>query len=379
VLPLQERFGITRLARLTGLDNLGIPVYAAIRPEAKSLVISLGKGATDSAAKASALRESMEIWHAENIALPVRTGTAEQLRAAGRRPVPVGRLPRVREEAVDPDTVLTWVEGRELHSGRSRWVPLDVVSLDFAVDGPAATGNGLLRSSNGLASGNRQDEALVHAICEVIERDAEALWRQSADYARVDPSTVTDGTCRRLIEDLEAAGVQVWIWDITSEFGVPVFGCLLFPDLDHADLRAVGIHDGFGCHRYPEIALSRALTEAAQNRLTYISGSRDDLSHDELSRANSHTRAEEIAHELARIPATRDFRVHLTPRSTPEEDLAELLERLAEHGFDEVVAVDLTSPELGLPVVKVVVPGLEGRFGDCVPGPRALACAGGNN
>ncbi|MEV7040416.1 YcaO-like family protein [Amycolatopsis sp. NPDC051061] len=371
VMPLRPTCGITRLARLTGLDDVGIPVFAAIRPHARSLVISLGKGGTDAAAKVSALMESVEIWHAERVRLPSRRGTAKFLSARGHRVVAADLLPAAAGREVDPAARMDWVAGADLQTGEPVWVPSDVVSLDFTSAGDSAA-SGLLRSSNGLASGNTRTEALVHALCEVVERDAEALWRRRADYARVDPDTVTDPHCRELIAVLRAAGVGVLLWDVTSDIGVPAFGCLLTPA--SGDLRAVGLHDGFGCHLRPGVALSRALTEAAQNRLTYISGSRDDLSREGLRQAVDPDRLARVSAELAAVPCTRDFADHKPPETASlAADLDTVRARMTAAGFADVVAVDLTYEELGVPVVKVVVPGLEARFGDAEPGLRALA------
>src|SRR6266496_3142850 len=71
-LPKAKDMGITRLANVTGLDWVGIPVYNAIRPNSRSLSVSQGKGVTLEAAKVSALMESIEYWHAEHISLPLR-------------------------------------------------------------------------------------------------------------------------------------------------------------------------------------------------------------------------------------------------------------------------------------------------------------------
>jgi ribosomal protein S12 methylthiotransferase accessory factor len=70
-LPLAPQMGITRVANLTGLDQIGLPVYTAIRPNARSLATSEGKGLDDASAKASALMESIESWHAEHIRQPL--------------------------------------------------------------------------------------------------------------------------------------------------------------------------------------------------------------------------------------------------------------------------------------------------------------------
>src|SRR5258708_9957373 len=64
--------GITRIANLTGLDRIGIPVVAVYRPNSRSISVSQGKGANLAAAQASGLMESIEAYHAENINLPLR-------------------------------------------------------------------------------------------------------------------------------------------------------------------------------------------------------------------------------------------------------------------------------------------------------------------
>ena len=62
----------------------------------------------------------------------------------------------------------------------------------------------------------------------------------------------------RLIDRLRAAGVRVWLWDLTSDVGVPVFGCGLMHDPREAGWRAVGFYQGFGCHVDPGVAMLRA-------------------------------------------------------------------------------------------------------------------------
>jgi ribosomal protein S12 methylthiotransferase accessory factor len=156
--------GITRLANLTGLDTLGVPVWSAIRPNGRSLSTSQGKGLTDDHARASALMESIETWHAEHVARPRRRAAWRTLGTG------LGGLPRAGPARPAPDRVIDWVEGWELAAGAPRWVPLESVTLDTVF--PAGHAPVFDVSSNGLASGNHLLEAIVHAICEVIERDA---------------------------------------------------------------------------------------------------------------------------------------------------------------------------------------------------------------
>src|SRR5262252_4561385 len=79
VRPLLARFGITRVANLTGLDRTGVPVVMVCRPNARSSAVFHGKGIDIAAAKASGLMESIETWHAEHMQLPLRLGSFNEL------------------------------------------------------------------------------------------------------------------------------------------------------------------------------------------------------------------------------------------------------------------------------------------------------------
>ena len=96
-----ERFskpmGITRVADVTGLDVIGIPVVMAIRPNSRAIAVAQGKGATLAAAKASAIMEAIEGYHAERISLPMVMGCRAELRWT-HRIVEVDRMPRVHGE-----------------------------------------------------------------------------------------------------------------------------------------------------------------------------------------------------------------------------------------------------------------------------------------
>lgn len=351
--------GITRLADLTGLDCLGVPVFAAIRPNGRSLSTSQGKGLDADAAAASALMESIETWHAEHLQLPVRRGSPRALR--NQLPlVDVRRLPRASEDAIDLGAPIDWVEGWDLMTSSAVWVPKDAVTLDCVV--PRDHQPTFDVSSNGLASGNHLLEAIVHGLCEVIERDAEARWREARGQRRLDLSTVEDAACRGLIAQVQRAGVHVTVWDLTSDVGLPVYGAAFMEDPHEPAWRSLGMYQGFGCHLSPSIALLRALTEAAQTRLTYIAGSRDDFFPEDYARATDPELLEVIWADLT-APApgvvTRvDFRTarrHDGPSF--EADVGTVLDRLEAVGVRSAIVVDLSRPELAIPVVKVLIPG----------------------
>jgi len=346
--PAAKHAGITRIAELTGLDTLGIPVFAAIRPMGRSLSTQQGKGTTALAAKVSALMESLETWSAEHLVLPVVRGSWRALRE---RAVDVRALPRPRGR-LDRDARWRWVEGWDLVANRPVLVPEQAVTLDTTFRAPPIFDI----SSNGLASGNLLVEAIVHGLCEVIERDAEAAWRRAGGDRRIVLDSIADPACRALIDRITHAGARVFVWDLTGAgAGVPVIGAAIMEDPGEPAWRTLGFYQGFGAHWLPEIAIARALTEAAQTRLTYIAGARDDFFPFDYERA---TDPELLAALWQRFSAPCDDPVAFEdlPRLTARS-LGDALDQLVSP-LRQVIAVDLTHPALGVPVVKVIVPGL---------------------
>ncbi len=356
--------GITRVADVTGLDVLGIPVMMVCRPNSKSLSVSQGKGATRALAAASGLMESLELYHAERVEAPLRLGSWNQMRH--RIPLAdVDLLPRLPEGPFHGDLRLLWIEATDLLSGEPRWIPFEMVDLDCTR--PALPGAGsFLASSNGLASGNDPWEATLHALCEVVERDALTrflrLDREGREGCLLRLETVPDGLVPGLLHRIARAGMRVAVWDITSPTGIPAFRCALADGAGHPSPR--GVVYGMGCHPDREVALSRAITEAAQARLTAIAGARDDLARADYQSVASPDRVAAETGELF-VPTPRRS-MEDVPQWT-SEDLAQdvhwVLEQLRTAGNDSVLRVDLTLPALGIPVVRVVIPGTEGLTG----------------
>ena len=375
VRPLLTAMGITRVADVTGLDTLGVPVVMVTRPDARSISVSQGKGLTLDAARASGLMESIEQWHAEHIQLPLKLGTVNELHRRHRL-LDVSGVPRLSIGSFHDDLRLFWVTGLDLATGAPTWVPFEIVHTDYSLPLPAGTGS-FVMSSSGLASGNHPLEAVSHAVCELIERDAATLWRLSSEDhkrgTRIDLATVDDPGCREVLDRVERAGVLAFVWEITSDIGVPAFSCTLV-DREPNPHRPVAPMGGFGCHPARAVALLRALTEAAQSRLTVITGARDDVRPHRSGPDEDLRAARRFLEEHAGEPARRavhDAPDH--PGDTLDDDVAWELDRLRAMGLHHVVAVDLTRPELGIPVVRVVIPGLEPLFDvpGYVPGARA--------
>lgn len=372
--PLASQMGITRLGNITGLDRIGIPVAIAVRPNSRSVSVSQGKGLDLTQAMASALMEAIEGFHAEEVGEGRRAAYREL--AANRSVVdPLSLCTTGRP--FDVDATISWLEGFDLLQQEPCWVPAEIVHTDYTqpLDGY------FLAGSNGLASGNHLVEAISSAICELVERDAVALWsarrvQQRAQRA-LDIASVGDPDCRALLAKYDKAGIAVRLWSVTTDNGIAAFICDICDPSNSEPRRLCHFH-GAGCHPDRAIALARALTEAAQSRLTYIAGIRDDLLPSEYEELPTAGIVDALLDALCEETEPNSFRaVPSYAADDLAQDLRWELERLRSAGVTRVVAIDLTRPDFGIPVVRIVIPGLEGdiRHPHYVPGPRARRVA----
>src|SRR5699024_988242 len=208
-------------------------------------------------------------------------------------------------------------------------------------------------NSNGLASGNSFEEAAIHALYEVIERDAlsRPTPEEVAALPALIPDSVDDPTCREMMDAIHGAGGKVSIQLLPSPLGVPVFRCIVWS----WDFPL--ICSGFGCHSDPDVALSRAITEAVQGRLATISGSRDDLEHWHHQLDRPVRKAEHLAAFPQPKASFDDLVGEFTASfSTTTDELEWLVGAVHQKLGREPVLVDLgTDPDFA--VVKVLVPG----------------------
>jgi len=256
-------------------------------------------------------------------------------------------LPRPRRR-LDLDAKWQWVEGRDLATDTPVLVPLESVTLDCVLSKPPVFDI----SSNGLASGNVLVEAILHGLCEVLERDAEAAWRRTGSDRRIVLDTLPAPT-GELIDRIVATGARVFLWDLGAT-ELCAIGCAIVEDPHEPSWRDLGCYQGFGAHLLPEIAIARALTEAAQTRLTYIAGARDDFFPTDYARATDRELLLDIWERLA-APCDEPVLFDDLPR-LETRTLGAALARLVEQ-VGQVIAVDLTHPRLRVPVAKVIVPG----------------------
>ena len=351
VSPHFGRIGITRVADITRLDRVGIPVYQSVRPASRNLSVSQGKGLTPEAARVSAAMESVEMWHAECLDhVTSVSATLQEMRHGN--PIPAEALRWMAGSRRLESFPIQWVQAASLSRGRAGWLPRDMLELDFTSPRLFAP-QMFVRNSNGLASGNDRSEALLHGLCELIERHAWYLAQVEPDrLCSLDPDTLDGEGLLGVLAAIRSAGLKLALFDISWDVGVPVaFAKLVSPDLPV-------VWHGSGAHPSPEVALSRALTEAAQSRLTYIAGARDDLVG--LAKEAVMHRAFDAFGEPC---PERSFEAMPSLASGDVgEDLEAVVGRLAAAGY-EPYWVDLTRPEVGIPVVSTFVPGLREMHG----------------
>lgn len=351
---------ITRLADLTPLDRLGLPVWSAVTPLARDLTTHLGKGANAVAARVSALMEAVERSSAERAGLPVLRASWRELDRSGVAVLDPRLCDLPPDSTFAPDAVFAWIEADCVAGNQKVLLP-----LDLAISPP---GEGILRhvDTNGLAAGNTRLEAIVHALAEVIERDAVSqhlfaeLYLDASDSLpqrlRIDTGTLPE-PAGAIVETANAADIDVVVDWLVTDIAVATFRALM---IDNAyptpDGPATRCFVGYGTAPDAVLAVMRALTEAVQSRLAVIHGARDAFNRapaaDDAARPFAWL-ADFTAQQLLPFDAVPSF---VAPDL--EADLGFLLQRLGRVGLDRVLVVDLTRADLDIPVVRVRVPGL---------------------
>lgn len=355
--PHFDQLGITRLGDITGLDTIGIPVAQAVRPMARSLSVSQGKGATADLARVSAAMEAAEKWHAEHMELQVVIDRPSALRKQARLVASTLRHSGSGVPKPLDDAPMRVVAGRDICSGDRVFVPVDQVTMDFTVVPDQSM---VVQSSNGLASGNTLAEAVASAFFEVIERDALADFDGCEDEQkaarRVPLSWCAKIGADREVSAVSSAGLQLTVWDVTNDIGVPTFSAAILETGEGRVGPGASGFGGSGTHLDPKVAVLRAIHEAAQSRATAIAGVREDLEVGTYKKPKTvpMPRFEMLfAGEPAHVPDSTD-----QSGGSALSDVETMLRRLVDAGCKSLAVVDLTRDDIGIPVVRVVAPEL---------------------
>jgi len=348
--------GITRVAEITDLDRIGIPVFSSIRPTAEDGAISVynGKGATPAEARVSAMMEGIERYSAEVHDRELVSGRFSELGSCGNALNPDELI---LPHSSDHDQSIQWTSGYDLMNDGEILVPASAVfhPLPLSRDHAAI----FRTNTNGLASGNEIEEAIFHGLSEVIERDAWSLVEASRNTGPAITSP-DNGMIGDLMDRFSDAEVSVQIRDMTSDIGIPTFAAVSDDTLlkDPALLTI-----GMGTHTNAYVAMLRAITEVAQSRLTQIHGAREDTTVAEFRKKLGYERTKRLnRHWFGASDGTGeiDF-AGITSFKSDDflDDIAYMIKNLEGAGMDRVIVVDLTRSEIDVPVVRVIVPGLE--------------------
>jgi ribosomal protein S12 methylthiotransferase accessory factor len=393
-----RQIGVTRIADSTGLDTMGIPVFSAIRPDdagIDGISVYNGKGLTKAESLAGAMMEAVERFCGEVWPQVVAHGTFSALKSTVPSRVfdPNSMRLQIRSSESWEDIDLDWVHGWDLIENEEILIPLNFVVCPFL--GP---GKGIWSShSHGLASGNTIEEAVCHALAELIERDAYTLAMvraQLAPRARHfvqglfgQPTQSSDPDrspfplisldrlprpLRNLATKVSKDGSRLWLRSITSDTGIPSFVASI-QKLSAFDRELVA--GGFGCHPDAIVAAIRAITEAAQGRIVQIQGVREDA-----TRAFHYSPTERILWCCSDGVYIDFDEIGTSENDDILIDIDVMLNRLKRIGIKSIVAVDLSVADLPARVVRLVAPDLECWFlndfaaDKCNLGPRAQKC-----
>jgi oxazoline/thiazoline synthase len=325
---------------------------------------SFGKGSTAEQAEASALMEAIErysgIFQGDEIRttrrftdfppgdaiLPndVQLFSDAQYRSPGDEPDDSHPVPA----PFDPSSKVEWSPVWSLRDQRFKYLPTSL--LYFFYGGPAA----LPADTNGCAAGNTLEEAIVQGFLELVERDAYAIWWYNrSQRAEVDLSHFNDSYVRDLHSQLADVGRRLWVLDITSDLGVPTYVAILhWMQNGHENIEF-----GSGAHFDRRIALLRTLTELNQFLSIGLMGGGTGEKPSLDGTTPLQLREHPFLTPGGNLPVLPDPGAKFGPLETTRQQVDACVEIARRAGLDFLV-LDHTRPDLEVPVVRVIVPGL---------------------
>ena len=372
--------GVTRLADITGLDRIGIPVYSSVVPDSPDLLsVYSGKGTRPIDAKVGAMMEAVERQTAIRTRLPFAAASFASLRHEESTIDPRSINQRLRDDYSEA-TTYCWSEAFDLVTQDKCWVPSKYAGFlwrELPHPSPFATND-----TTGLASGNTFEEAVCHALCELAERDAWTMAELGARQLPRERRSLAFGVDRKggpddfelypclelsgddpLLQQFHQAGLSPMVRDITSSLGVPTFFASV---VDQSIEGSPMAHSGLGTHPDARVALRRALTEVAQSRCVDIQATREDILPPDAKRSSFalHTRrlTEINRNSWCITPSVRRRSLDEVPSHSFDsirEDLDFLIERFAANGLEQILVVNFTPHAENYSVVRVIVPGIE--------------------
>ncbi len=347
--------------------------------------MNAGKGTSDVQARASALCEGLErysgVFRGDEPRFPARQadlGSAavplndcllfseRQYRERETRNQGAGRFSFI-PVPFDPEAVVEWSPVWSLTRGEVRYLPTAFCYYDYPQPDESTY---CLACSNGCAAGNTLEEAILQGFLELVERDAVALWWYNRLHRPgVDLDRFGEAYLDRLRTFLQEHGREFWVLDLTADLGIPVFASIT----RRTDGPPEQIVPGFGAHLDPKIALLRAVTEMNQMLSSPLLGRPEKGARKEpMDPETAHwLQTATTANQPYLLPAEGLPRAAVPSGQAWSEDVADdvrTCQVLVERAGMEMLVLDQTRPEVGLPVAKVIVPGLRHFWARLAPG-----------
>jgi ribosomal protein S12 methylthiotransferase accessory factor len=351
-----KAIGVTRIADITDLDRIGLPVYTAIRPTAEDGAISIygGKGITKDHAKASAIMEAFERYSAErHDADETVIATMDEIEGDYINPQSLNLPKDFRKDNLN-SMELEWSRVADIITGKDYYVPSNAVFHPYNYPLSLFKSN-----TNGLASGNILEEAILHGIFEVVERDAWSIFELThKNYAQIDIESIESDVINEALDKFASNGISIKLMDFTADVKIPTIAA----SADDTITKDAGLLTlGMGTHLDPEVAILRALTEVAQSRATQINGAREDTVRADFAREAGYERMKRINRYYFKEEDEKIDLSSIENRSTTSiaQDLEIVKEELISNDIKHILYYDLTRSEVDVSVVRVIIPEME--------------------
>jgi ribosomal protein S12 methylthiotransferase accessory factor len=362
--PIARRMGVSRVVDITRLDRIGIPVAASIRPTAAKfhLCVNAGKGLTLPEAIAGALLEAIEFAYAE----PGASELTREIVSLGDvvssfpQPFDIRSLCPLWNAELRYDVLVAAIRAEHPDTGSDVLLPAELIWMPTCDLPHTGIFGG---STSGLASGNSVLEASVHGLAELIERDTTAMNCICSRSKLLDLTKIPEHL-GELVDRIKSAGLDIYIRYTAALGDLPYFEAYI---VEPVLTEPIAIAAGYGLHLNKTIALTRAITEAAQARLSHIHGGRDDIVRRHQMFAKLGPVAEAVANERLRMRVADGHETvyfeSIDERASCCDDLFTAWETLnsivKDAGLSTPLVLRLTPEALPLQVVRVIAPGLE--------------------
>jgi len=352
---IKELVSMIDFREASDLDRIGIPVFIChrTRPD-NSRTSHTGKGVSMIQAQVSLTMESIERYSSEfkdEYKSKLVSDSYNQLKRKFNILDPHEMiLSKISD--YDHDRDIHWVWGCDLARDEDILVPACAVYHPYHLD------NVFLMDThtNGIAAGNTMEEAVVHGLAEVIERDAWSIARYERNYS--DALFIEDEPANQFIinifERIENANIEIVAKDITSDIGVPVIAAFS-RDLVYQTMKPI---DGFGAHLDPRVAMVRSLLEIVTTRALFIQKfGIEGMCEPVTAYLGDQERNDDPRFYAYNQKGLRDIEVSYS--NDILLDVRTIIGKLQARGLDRVIAVDLTRTDTDIPTVRMIVPGLE--------------------